>query len=139
MNLDAEIKARRLGHRKVKELVELQHKQKARAVRRRLILETSTSPVHQQLLREVTEKKESAAVQYRRRPAPAPVKKSSPVAKQASACEAAVRVLAGATKPSPREKEYLSEQIALAAQTLRFLENHETELREFIKKKATAK
>lgn len=52
-----------------------------------------------------------------------------PLAQQASACEIGVRILAGATAPSKREKEFLVDRIRAAGATLRWLEIHEAVLR----------
>lgn len=47
---------------------------------------------------------------------------ASSVAQQASSVEAAIRILAGASKPSPKEKAYLVEKLRDAASTLRAVE-----------------
>jgi hypothetical protein len=54
----------------------------------------------------------------------------SAISQQASAVEAAVRVVSGAAiKPSAKEREYLVERLKAAGATLRWVEMHEAEVK----------
>lgn len=58
---------------------------------------------------------------------------SARLSQQASAVEAAVRIFAGGMSPSRREKEHLAEHLRSAAETLRWVERHEVQVRAAIK------
>lgn len=54
----------------------------------------------------------------------------SVLGQQASAVEAAMRLVSGAaTKPSAKEREYLVERLKAASTTLRWVEMHEEKVR----------
>lgn len=61
----------------------------------------------------------------------------SAISQQASAVEAAVRVVSGAAiKPSAKERDYLVERLKAAGATLRWVEMHEAEVKAAIARPA---
>lgn len=58
-----------------------------------------------------------------------------PLSQQAVACDTMSRVLSGGLKPSKKEREFLAERMTAATESLRFIELHEDEFRDFIRNK----
>lgn len=60
------------------------------------------------------------------------------VSQQVVAVEAAQRAMAGATAPSKKEREFISERLLDAAQTLRWVERNQEAIRRAIKAQEAA-